>query len=195
MKVIERITGDRVQARSLSDPNADVCFLAIAEDGVASIRTLVVREIDGNRFTLFINRSSPKFRALANGASYEMLLWYQTLQRQYRVSGTFEEHDRSIIESNWYRRPKGSKFLDYVYEEMGDQSTFIDSRETLMAKIDELKVRWTEEHFDVPEKAVGVVLVANRVEMLDLNDKDRIHDRRLYTLEADGKWSEQVMIP
>ncbi len=195
MNIPNRIVADRTQARSLGDQNADVCFLSVVDNGRATVRTLVLRDIVDNRFTLFVNRSSPKYKALASGASFQLLLWYQALQRQYRVSGTFEEMDNSVIQNNWHRRPRGSKYLDYVYEELGDQSTFIESRATLTDKVSELKSRYNEDNFEIPPKPAGIALIATEIEALDLNDKDRIHDRQLFTQNADGEWTSKVMIP
>ncbi len=65
MNVLDQIRNDRERARQLADPNAALCFLALADgEGNASVRTLVLRDIVENRFRLFINKSSPKWRLL-----------------------------------------------------------------------------------------------------------------------------------
>ena len=42
---IDQIIRDRQVARSHEDSNADICMLALSEDGKPSVRTLVLREI------------------------------------------------------------------------------------------------------------------------------------------------------
>ena len=82
MNPVQSIQSDRKQARRLKDSNADVCFLALADaNGKASVRTLVLRDINDNRFTLFINKTSPKWQAFTGGTGHELLIWYASVQR------------------------------------------------------------------------------------------------------------------
>ncbi len=195
MNPIIKIQDDRIDARKLGDTNADICFLALADaNGKASVRTLVLRDINNNRFTLFINKTSPKWAAFSNDASYELLIWYASMQRQYRISGTTQNIDLDIVKSNWQRRPIGSKYLDNVYETLGDQSSVIPSRKILTDKIAELKKTLDPDQMVVPKQVAGIELIANRIEMLDLSMEDRIHDRQVF--HYDGKeWHSETLIP
>ena len=140
MDPIDKIKTDRAEARKLSDPNADTCFLALADkNGQASVRTLVLREIGDRHFVLFLNRTSPKWKLLEAGAGYELLIWYPSRQRQYRVQGSLVELDSSIVNVNWLRRPQGSKYLDYVYQEMAPQSSKLNNRQQLVEEVQRLK--------------------------------------------------------
>lgn len=195
MTILEQIREDRDEARKQGDTNADFCFLALASaDGEASVRTLVLRDIIDNRFRLFINKSSPKWALLNTGASYELLLWYQSQQKQYRVTGTMEELDADIIEVNWQRRPVGSKYLDYLYESHRDQSSKIESRRALTDLVKQIRESHDQDKMTTPGKAVGIELVADRIESLDLSKEDRIHDRRQFLLQ-DGDWQMQFLVP
>lgn len=195
MNPIEAINRDRSEAFKNQDPNAGICFLALAsKQGKASVRTLVLRDILDNRFSLFINQTSPKWQQLISGDDYELLLWYPTCQKQYRIHGTCAELDQELVRTNWYRRPAGSKLLDYVYKEMAPQSSFIPSRQTLIDAVKRLGAAYKIEDMQPPEQIAGVELVADTIEMLDLNREDRIHDRRLFHLSNDG-WHSKIMIP
>ncbi|MDP4598168.1 MAG: pyridoxamine 5'-phosphate oxidase family protein [Pseudomonadales bacterium] len=195
MDPIDKIKTDRAEARKLSDPNADTCFLALADkNGQASVRTLVLREIGDRHFVLFLNRTSPKWKLLEAGAGYELLIWYPSRQRQYRVQGSLVELDSSIVNVNWLRRPQGSKYLDYVYQEMAPQSSKLNNRQQLVEEVQRLKQVYKIDEMHAPTAVGGVQLVASRIEMLDLNRDDRIHDRQLFTF-ADGQWAAQVLVP
>ncbi|HKI73017.1 MAG TPA: pyridoxamine 5'-phosphate oxidase family protein [Pseudomonadales bacterium] len=195
MDPIARIKNDRAEARKLEDPNADICFLALADaEGQPSVRTLVLRDISNNSFTLFMNQSSPKWKLLNAGGRWEFLLWYQSMQRQYRVSGTFAPLDSDFVRQNWRRRPAGSKYLDILYEFTADQSSAIESREHLVREITRIRNEHSVDDMEAPQKVAGAELIATRIEMLDLNREDRIHDRQVFTF--DGKrWSSQTLIP
>jgi pyridoxamine 5'-phosphate oxidase len=197
MNPVEQIIADRAASRQASDPNADVCFLATTDaNGQAHVRTLVLREIVDNRFAVYLNRSSPKWRQLAENNGYELLLFYPTIPRQYRLSGTTQEIDASIVSSNWKMRPAASKYLDYFYREVQPQSSSIESRQVLLSEIDSLKSRYPDpDGLSPSELAAGLDLVISSIDRLDISsDPNRIHDRFSYSLKQ-GDWVEQVLVP
>ena len=197
MNPVEQIVADRNAARQSSDPNADVCFLATTDaNGRAHVRTLVLREIVDNRFGVYLNRSSPKWTQLAENNGYELLLFYPTIARQYRLSGSMQEIDPTIVSSNWRMRPAASKYLDYVYREVLPQSSNIESRQALLSEIDSLKSRYPDpDGLSPSDLAAGLDLVITGIDRLDIStDPDHIHDRFNYSL-SQGEWVEQVLVP
>ena len=97
------------------------------------------------------------------------------------------------VKANWFRRPRGSKQLDYVYKEFAAQSSEVASRQVLVDEINRIKQTYKPDDMLPPDEATGVELIANRVEMLDLNREDRIHDRRGF---HDGSsWEQKFLIP
>ena len=194
MDPIARIKTERQEARNQDDPNADLCFLALSESEKPSVRTLVLRDVSDDGFTLFINKTSPKWSIIQTNNKAEMLIWYSTSQTQYRIYGLIEKLSPSIIEHNWHRRPPESKYIDYSYESLGPQSSKINSRDDLAGHIKELKEEHQEEEMVKPESAAGIVLRPEVIEMLDLNSPSRIHDRRRFDL-VDGKWQSTQLIP
>ena len=194
MDPIARIKTERQEARNQDDPNADLCFLALSESEKPSVRTLVLRDVSDDGFTLFINTTSPKWSIIQTNNKAEMLIWYSTSQTQYRIYGLIEKLSPSIIEHNWHRRPPESKYIDYSYESLGPQSSKINSRDDLAEHIKELKEEHQEEEMVKPESAAGIVLRPEVIEMLDLNSPNRIHDRQHFSL-INGKWQSTQLIP
>ena len=215
MNPVTQIIEDRQAAKNLGDTNADLCFLALSDyretnqhtqaPGEPSVRTLVLRDIEAGRFTLFINKTSPKWHIMQHSPRAQLLLWYSSIQKQYRVSGRLQELDQEIVEAHWHLRPGGSKYLDHAYEQLGAQSSVIASRDTLINHLDQLKKTSPEDQLTRPPGATGVVLTAETIDCLSLNH--RIHDRRRFTFQkATGRdtdrdtdqgngWMEQVLIP
>jgi pyridoxamine 5'-phosphate oxidase len=195
MNPTKLITQDRMEARKLGDANADLCFLALADSaGRASIRTLVLREITQNNFTIFINQTSPKWELFSKGADYELLLWYPSLQHQYRIRGSAETMRTEIVAQNWLRRPQGSKYLDYVYKEFAPQSSPLSSRAALVEEVQRLKEVYKADNMQAPPEVAGITLIASQIEFLDLNREDRIHSRQLFNLKADT-WQVTELVP
>ena len=194
MDPINKIIEDRQSARDRDDANANVCFLALSENNRPSARTLVLRDINDTGFTLFMNKTSEKWRTLKENNRAELLLWFASVQRQYRVRGHIEELDRTSIASNWPRRPAGSKYLDYAYSLYKRQSGQIESHAALKQHITTLKKRQPEKSLTTPETATGIALVPDEIEVLDLNDPDRIHDRKLFFRDKNS-WNVTQLMP
>ena len=194
MDPIERIQADRQDARNNDDPNADLCFLALSESGKPSVRTLVLRDVNTDGFTLFINKTSPKWSIIQSNNKAEILIWYNNSQTQYRINGLIEELTFSVIEQNWHRRPVESKYMDYAYQSLGPQSSKVNSRSDLVEHIEGLKEANSEKEMVAPESAAGIVLRPEVIEMLDLNSPNRIHDRQHFSL-INGKWQSTQLIP
>ena len=194
MDPIERIQADRQDARNNDDPNADLCFLALSESGKPSVRTLVLRDVNTDGFTLFINKTSPKWSIIQANNKAEILIWYNNSQTQYRINGLIEELTFSVIEQNWHRRPVESKYMDYAYQSLGPQSSKVNSRGDLVEHIEGLKEAHPEKEMVTPESAAGIVLRPEVIEMLDLDSPNRIHDRQHFSL-INGKWQSIQLIP
>lgn len=195
MDPIADIISHRERAREAGDSNADICFLSLADnDGKASIRTLVLRNIENRGFSVFINRSSPKWAILSGAGSWQILLWYASQQKQYRLSGEMEQIDEALVRDSWRFRPDGSKWLDLVYETLGPQSSPLKSRKQLVDHIGKLKQEHAIEKLQAPSQVGGAILRVNEVERLDLSNPDRIHDRRLFSWDK-GVWKEKPLIP
>jgi len=195
MNPIQLIVDDRTLARTGSDPNADLCFLATADEkGKPYVRTLVLREITDNRFTLYLNNTSPKWQHLSANGDFQLLLFYPTMLRQYRLTGDMQILDGLAVSENWKNRPPGSKYLDHYYKE-NIQGSVLDSREQLTRGISELKSMYPDpDQLNAPAHAMGIELVISSIDRLDLSMPENLHDRRLYLL-SNNEWSEQVVVP
>ena len=187
---------DQRRAREASDALANICVLAtVSADGQPCVRTLVLRGIDSRGFTVFLNANSPKWRELEHTERYELLLYWGTLHVQYRVRGTREEIEPADVADSWSNKPHGAKLLDWYYETERAQSSLVDSRERLSAAVERLRaLHPTPDTVPCPPGARGLMLVADHIERLDLDDASRLHDRRLYT-HGDAGWRERVMVP
>ena len=194
MNPLERITLDRQAARSHKDSNADICFLSLSENDVPSVRTLVMREINADGIRLFINKTSRKWQIIRANPGAQALIWFPSVQRQYRVAGGIEELDRHVIENNWHRRPAGSKYLDYSYERLAPQSGELENRKTLVEFVRHLRAEVAEDDMSTPDQAAGILLRADVIECLDLNSPERLHDRIRYTLR-EGDWQQTAIMP
>jgi pyridoxamine 5'-phosphate oxidase len=192
---LAEIRAERERARAEGDANTDLCCLAtIDASGLPAVRMLVLREVSDSSLAVFCSRSSPKFEQLQNPESWELLVFWPSIKRQFRVRGRVEEIPAEEIRDNWVRRPHGSKLLDHYHARVRAQSTEIGSRADLLEEMSRLEQELSAEgELTFPSTATGFRLFAERVEAWR-ESLDRIHDRRHYAL-VDGLWSERVLVP
>lgn len=181
------LRADRQRARDAGDPLAGLCWLATGADGTASVRTLVLREVDGD-FAIFTNASSPKWRQLQSGAQPELLVYLPSCRAQYRLRGVLTPIAAATMAQHWQQRPHWGRRLDHAYERQA-QSSELATPDVLEA------IRsGTEAPSAMPSGVRGLRLEPARIERLLLDDAQPPHDRRLW--QRDGHlWREVLLMP
>ncbi len=185
-----------LEAKELKDASASYCTLAtISSSHQASVRTLVLREVNDDSFSLFVNETSPKWQDLTNSKKIEILVFWPSLMQQYRIRGNVSELSRSVMEAHWRKKPYGAKIIDHFYAQKQPQSSVIGSRELLLQGIDELKQKYPSgEEIPYPNNARGISLQATYIEHWKNSPADRIHKRHEYRL-TEGNWKEFILVP
>ena len=168
---------------------ANLCVVASQTNDALQLRTLVLRDLDG-RYALFANASSQKLLEWQT-TGVAVLVYLPSVQVQYRLHCETEQVPRSVVAESWQLRPDIPKRMDWVYEQH-PQSNTIASRQTLL---DELAQIASAEKLVAPKSACGLYLLPNEVERLNLATDNGVHDRRRYTKDAGGTWTEVVLVP
>lgn len=115
------------------------------------------------------------------------------LLAQCRLRGRARiQHDEATAAS-WRTRPESSRLVDTYHARAQRQSSPVESRETLLEEVDAL-ARTSDDLTQCPETVTTLLVNPTRVEIWIGSVKDRLHDRRDYTLSPTG-WSEQVLVP
>ncbi|MFQ5934067.1 MAG: pyridoxamine 5'-phosphate oxidase family protein, partial [Dehalococcoidia bacterium] len=158
---IEEIVDQRSRARERSDPNVDVCFLAtVTEEGHPTVRALSLRDITPRGIELLINTESPKWQQLHQDKGCELLIFWPTVRRQYRVRGGIEPLESEKTQQYWDRKSLGSRLLEFYYPSFEPQSTPVSSRDHLLKGIESLRKRYPQPDLvPLPEALKGIRLV------------------------------------
>lgn len=183
---MQQLLSDRAAAFAANDPVAGLCWVADVDDGEAHVRTLVLRELDG-QLALFGNASSRKWLNWQN-QTIRLAIYLPSQNVQYRLACAGEELAPELVHSSWLQRPAVPKQLDWLYQRR-PQSSPIESRERLTEELEEIGAPKA-----APDSARGLSLSPFEIERLDLGTASGIHDRRLYTLTGE-RWSETVLVP
>ncbi len=195
MHIIEQLQSDQMAANGQQDPNANVCFFSTVDaTGSPQVRTLVLRQIAETTITLFINTSSPKWQQLVKQPRCQALLWYPSLQIQYRLSGIAEALASDAIQDNWQKRPLRAKLLDYFYDRTAPQSSPMTSRAGLLEQFEALSQRVAPEDLKPSSAAIGLSVQLDHIDRLDLSQNDLPHERTLFERSENG-WIATALVP
>ncbi len=148
----------------LHEPNAMTLATASA-DGVPSARLVLLKGFDERGFVFFTNYESRKGRELAENPLASLVFWWDILERQVRIEGRVERLPDEESDDYYDSRPLGSRLGAWV----SAQSSVIDNREVLEARLAELQQRYADEAPSttavlgrLPRRAVGHRVLARR---------------------------------
>ena len=196
---VEALHGEREAARAASDANAELCWLATADaTGLPSVRTIVLRDVDG-AFALFVNATSPKWQDLRDRPRVQVVCWYPTLQRQWRLRATARAFPHEVVSRHWHRRPRITQVLDHLYAGERGQSTPMPVHFDLdgaLAGLDEA----LPDRPEVPVQSLALELVPDEFECMQLRTAPRIHQRQRWSRadpaeDGPARWTRERLVP
>ena len=162
-------------------PLANAMTLATVDaNGAPSARIVLLKGVEQGGFTFYTNYRSRKARELeARGAACLVFMWSQ-LERQLRIDGTVERVSLAESDAYFATRPLGARLSAWA----SPQSEPVPDRGTLERAMEAARNR----HGDSPPRPAHWGGYRVRPERLEFwqGRADRLHDRLLYTREADG---------
>lgn len=177
---------------SLHEPNAMTLATASAE-GFPSARLVLLKGVDERGFVFFTNYDSRKGRELAENPVASLVFWWDILERQVRIEGRVERLPDKESDDYYDSRPLGSRLGAWA----SAQSSVIDSREVLEARLAELQKRYAREEDGTPSRPPfwgGYRVVPSAIEFWQ-GGPNRLHDRLRYTRGDDGAWEIARLSP
>jgi len=184
------------QARDAGDPDAQYCALiTLDQHGFPVSRTLTVREISSEGIVVYINAHSPKVDQLRSNPNYELLFFWPSLLRQFRVRGGYQIFSSETQQRNWDSKPYAGKLYDIFQFTEQPQSSGLSSRSDYLRKAEQLRRRFPEDGaLEMPPEQVSIRFTPEYIETWFASMEDRLHDRQLYRITPQG-WRNQVLVP
>ena len=171
-------------AAKLLEPNAMSLATASAE-GKPSLRTVLLKGLDGRGFRFFTNYRSQKGQDLLENQNGALSFLWKELERQVNIEGTVSKISREESEVYFRSRPYLSQIGAWVSEV---QSGEISGRCYLEEREDLLKMQHPEGSVvPLPEFWGGYILDPVRIEFWQ-GRESRLHDRLRYQKYPNGGW-------
>jgi pyridoxamine 5'-phosphate oxidase len=180
---------DAARAANVPEPNA-MSLATVDAGGRPSARIVLLKDFDPRGFTFHTNYHSRKGRELKANPRAALCFFWQPLERQVRVEGTVERIDVADSEAYFRSRPRLAQIGAWVSQ----QSAPIASRADLERLNDQLTKQFEGGDVPRPEHWGGFRLMPDAVEFWQ-GRPSRLHDRILYTREADGTWTRRRLSP
>lgn len=179
-----------VQAEQLGIQPHNAAALATAGgDHQPTVRMVLLKDVDDAGFVFYTNLESRKARQLAETPNASLCFWWAQLKRQVRVEGRTELVSDSEADQYFATRPRGSQIGAWV----SHQSSEITSRYDLVDAAQRLAAKYNSQAVPRPPFWSGYRLVPQRIEFWK-EQPDRLHDRELYSRQADG-WKLTLLAP
>ena len=176
-------------AAEVPEPNA-MSLATVGSNGRPSSRIVLLKDFDQRGFTWYTNYESKKGHDLATHPFAAITFHWVELERQIRIEGSVERVAEAESEAYFQIRPIKSRLGAIA----SAQSQPIDSREDLEEKFAQAEAHYGDTPPPRPAHWGGYRLKPNWIEFWQ-GRRSRLHDRIVYTLEADGQWSRQRLQP
>lgn len=181
---------EQARKTEIADPTAMV-LATVGSGGRPSQRTVLLKYFDQQGFVFFTNFESRKALEIKGNTQVSLLFVWLELERQVMINGVASKI--SVAESAKYfmSRPKESQMAAWV----SSQSHPLTSKQILMQKFQEMKTKIGAGKVPLPSFWGGY-----RVEPVEIEfwqgGQNRLHDRFLYTKDADiDSWTINRLAP
>lgn len=174
---------EQARKTSIADPTAMI-LATVSEAGLPSQRAVLLKYYDEKGFVFFTNFESRKAQEIEANPNVSLLFVWLELERQVMINGPAAKISTADSAKYFMTRPKESQMAAWV----SSQSHTLTSRQVLMQKFHEMKKKIGEGKVPLPSFWGGYRVVPHEIEFWQ-GRKNRLHDRFLYSLEADGSWA------
>ncbi len=176
----------------LSEPNdPEAMALATADTGgQPSARMVLLKGHDARGFVFYTNSRSRKGGELAGNPRAALLFHWKSLRRQVRIEGEVEPLKDAEADAYFATRSRESQLGAWA----SDQSQPMASRASFEARYQALVREYDGRDVPRPPHWWGYRLVPQRIEFW-IDRAHRLHERRLFTRDGQGGWSEGLLFP
>jgi pyridoxamine 5'-phosphate oxidase len=178
------------EAEQLDLPNPNAMALSTVDpEGLPSVRTVLLKDIDDQGAVFYTNRQSRKGRALAANPRAMLLFFWDQLGRQVRIEGAVSETSDEESDAYFATRPRLSQIGAWASR----QSEPASNRAELDAAVAEIEKRFEGKDVPRPPHWGGYRVQLETFEFWQ-GHPFRLHDRVVYT-RKNGDWSVQRLYP
>ncbi|KPH57484.1 pyridoxamine 5'-phosphate oxidase [Novosphingobium sp. ST904] len=179
------------EAREAEPNDSNAMALATATpDGLPSVRMVLLKGYGPDGFVFYTNGHSRKGQEIAANPHVALLFHWKSLRRQIRIEGRLEPVSTEEADAYFHSRARDSQLGAVA----SDQSASLDSRETFLARYEEVRARFGDGEIERPAHWGGFRVIPAAIEFW--HDRPyRLHERRRFVRNAEGGWASTLLYP
>lgn len=178
------------EARNSEPNDPDAMVLATATpDGRPSVRMVLLKGHGPDGFTFYTNLDSRKGAELSANGRAALLFHWKSLRRQVRIEGPVETVSDQVADAYFATRSRDSQLGAWA----SYQSRSLDRRATFEKRYEEMGRRFEGQAVARPPRWSGFRVKPELFEFWS-DRPHRLHERRVFTPDADG-WREGLLYP
>ena len=190
---VQRFAGLLATARKtplITEPTA-MTLATVGEGGRPSARIVLLKGVDERGFVFYTNYHSRKAREALAHPDVALVFHGIPLETQVRVEGRATPVPLEEADAYFAGRPRGSQLGAWA----SDQSSTLDSRQTLEARLVEVTARFEGKPVTRPPHWSGFRVPPVSMEFWK-NRESRLHEREQYTRASEGApWQWRLLNP
>ncbi len=153
------------------------------------VRMVLLKKIQPDGYIFFTNIESNKGRQFMSNKNLSMCFYWESLNKQIRISGRGSIIDSVSSDKYFSSRPVGSQIGAWA----SNQSNEIKSRKSLMYKYTSFEKKYKKNNIPRPKYWVGIKISPSEFEFWQ-QGKFRMHKREVYYL-TESKWQKKILSP
>ena len=177
------------QSDTVQEPNA-MSVATIGLDGFPKTRVVLLKRFTDEGFIFYTNYNSEKGKAILANPNICLSFFWPVLERQIIIKGTAEKLPTNLSDGYFQSRPRGSQLGSIVSQ----QSEVVPSREYLQKQLSSLEKEMEGKPLKRPAHWGGFLVRPISLEFWQ-GRPNRLHDRIIYTLQADYDWKIERLSP
>ena len=172
------------------DDHTAVALATADKTGIPENRMVLLKGHDETGFVFYTNLTSPKAQHLMETPHAALCFYWMPLGQQVRIRGSITPVSDEEADAYFASRPKQSQLGAWASK----QSQPITSRFELERRVAKYAIKFGIKAVPRPDFWSGFRLKPEAIEFW-LKLPYRLHDRVLYTPDADGGWLRQPLFP
>ena len=169
---------------------SSMALATAGSNGIPSIRTVLLKEVTKAGFVFYSNYNSEKGRQIQENPKASILFYWESLERQVRVSGGVEKLTPVESDDYFQSRPRGAQIGAIA----SPQSDRIENRDELEVRYRVIAEKYERISVERPKDWGGYRLLPETFEFWQ-GRSDRLHDRFQYCLDGAGIWVIERLAP